>query len=339
MMKRLHIFFFALLLIAVLSCQKMFLPSDLDAFSRDVQFSQLLYTPVLGRTTVFTNNFNDDFSTKPLTFRISDIRTSGGEPAPELLKPFPVQVWTGRYTGTERSIAEIEEKRKWEDHPLFEIREHSGEFIMWHAATSSIVNVMPDSGYVFDVEVSNSGGRKYFTGLQLQPYRERNYEPNNADPVTGNAPSDILRPIGMADVVGDSTGIALSSNDIAIMFNRVSADGNSLTIKFLDPMNEPIDPSLFNLTDWERLVHGFNMQKTETYLKYDVAYPIPLVQIPTAYTNTQGTQAVVSFKYDRLGIGNTRVVSNIDFGFQIFQAGDWEMVVSFTNESPKFDND
>jgi len=327
------------ILIALGSCEKAFLPSDKDAFSKDVQFSQTLYRPTLGRTTVFMSNFNDDFSTKPLTFRISDIRTSDGEPAPELLKPFPVQVWNGRYTGEEKSIEEIEAKRHWENHPLFEVREHSGEFIMWHTATASIVKAMPDSGYVFDIEVSNSGGRKYFTDMQLQPLRERNYEPNNADAITGNAPSDILRPTSINNIVGDSTGILLGIGDISITFNPVSAEGNSLTFKFLDPQNEPIDPNKFNLTKWDKLIHGFNMEKTTSYVKYDVAYPIPLVPIVTPYTNAQGTQAAVSFQYDRVGFGGIRQVSNIDFNFQIFKAGQWEMIIAFTKESPEFEND
>lgn len=327
------------LLFALGACQKSFLPSDFDAFSRDVEFSQRLYSPILGRTTVFSDNFKDDFSTKPLKFRISDIRTYDGDPAPELLKPFPVQVWTGRYTGKEKSIAEIEAKRTWEDHPLFEIREHSGEFIMWATATSSIVKAMPDSGYVFDVEVSNSGGKKYFNEMLLQPFRERKYEPNNANSITGNASSEDLRPTSVTNIIGEETGLSLSGGDISITFNQISRAENSLRFKFLDPQNQPINPEKFNLTNWENLIHGFDMKKENEHVKYQVAYPIPLVSIPTSYTNVQGNQAAISFKYFRIGFGGMREESKIDFNFQIFEAGEWEMIIQFTKESPKFEND
>jgi hypothetical protein len=63
-----------------------------------------------------------------------------------------------------------------------------------------MIKAQPDSGYVFDVEMSNSGGRKYFQNMRLMPLRERPYEPSNLDPVTGQGTSISVNPSGINNV-------------------------------------------------------------------------------------------------------------------------------------------
>ncbi|MGJ7033553.1 DUF5007 domain-containing protein [Niabella hirudinis] len=320
-------------------CYKKYLPSDKDAFDLSSQFTTTTYQPFLGRTTLFADNFTDINSSRPLSFRMLNIRTYDGGPAPELQKPFPVQVWTEPYTGLETSLAAIEAKRKIEEHPVFEIRDHSGEFIMWQSANSNIVRPQPDSGYVFDVEVSNKGGRKIIEGLRLLPYREQEYAPNKADIITGNVVDEALRPGSVSGMIGDSTESAIYSSDVEVTFHKVSNTGSSLTFRFLDADNQLIDPAKFNLTKWATLIHGFNMKQTSTYVKYDVAYPIPLVQRRTAYTNIDGTSAHLDFGYERIGFGGQRQVANMQFDFAIYTKGDWEIIFAFKKETPKFSND
>jgi hypothetical protein len=81
------------------------------------------------------------------------------------------------------------------------------------------------------------------------------------------------------------------------------------------------------------------MKMTSTAVKYEVAYPIPLVQIPTPYTNTSGNRASVAFSYDRIGFGGFRVDATIGLNFAIFEKGDWEIVFWFNKDNPKFIND
>ena len=319
------------------ACKKL-LPTDKDAFNPEAGFTQTVYQPVLGRTTVMSNNFNSQNSSLPLNFKIVSIRNSDGISAPELLKSFPVSVWKKAYDGSEKTLAEIEAKRTIEQHPLFEIRQHSGELIMWSEATSNIVKSIPDSGYVFDVEVSNTGGRKYYNGLKLQPFKERAYEPNQFDPITGTSTGGTIYPSFVGNITGEATSAKLGSTDINISFYK-KGDGNSLTFKFLDTLFKPIDPAKFKLTNWEKLVHGFNMKKTATEVTYDVAYPIPCVKIPTPYTTGDGRQASVTFAYDRLGFGGFREVATLMFNFAIYQKGDWEVVIWFKTDNPKFVND
>lgn len=334
----LSLLFIALVLvIGTTGCRKN-LPADRESIATNTLFTQTVYAPVLGRNTLFSNNFSVGNSSQPLTFKIINMRNRDGSPAPELTDNFPVQVWTQAYLGDEKSIAEIEAKRTTENHPLFEIREHSGQFLMWSAALSNFVKTQPDSGYVFDVEMSNSGGRRYFRDFRLMPLKERSFEPSTLNAITGLSQFTGLSSSDVENINGVKTNKYLSGGDVEVQFHKVG-EGNSLKFKFVDSLYNPIDPALFNLTKWDKLVHGFNMEKTNEYVKYTVAYPVPLIAYKTDYTNAAGDKAHVSFSYDRQAFGNIRSVSSLNLDFAIYEKGDWEITFWFKTESPKFIND
>jgi len=318
------------------SCKK-YLPENRETLTDDAVFNLTTYQPVLGRTTLF-NTFTAGNSTQPIDFKIINPRTLSGEPAPELSDVFPILVWKSQYTGLETSLAEIEEKRETEMHHLFEVRPHSGQFVMWSEAKSSFLRSLPDSGYVFDVEMSNSGGRKYFRGFRLIPYRERAYEPTNLDPITGQATNPYVYPSVVNNIYGERSDDMLFGSDIAVFFNKVG-DGNSLTFKFLDTLQHNIDPAKFALTDWDNLVHGFDMSMNKDSVKYQVAYPIPLTNLKTQYTTADGKKARVTFSWARQGFGNERIIAKLGLDFNIFQKGDWEIIFWFKKDNPKFSND
>ncbi|WP_316790623.1 DUF5007 domain-containing protein [Pedobacter frigoris] len=332
------VFLIGLVLLSTLGCKKN-LPEDRESIALDTRFTQTVYTPVLGRNTLFSDNFFLGTSSQPLTFKIINMRTRDGVEASVLTKKTPVQVWTQPYLGDEKSIAEIEAKRKIENRPLFEIREHSGQFLMWSAARSPDVKTQPDSGYVFDVEMSNSGGRRYFRDFKLMPLKERAFEPSVLNSITGLAQYVGLTPSGVNNLRGARNGQFISYNDIGVLFKKNEGAGNSLTFKFVDSLFNPINPSSFNLTNWNQLLHGFNMIKTNESVKYDVAYPIPLIAYRTKYTNTNGDKAHTVFRYDRQGFGNIREEAYISMDFAIYEPGNWEIIIWFTGQSPKFTND
>lgn len=306
------------------SCVKDFLPSEKDAFSLDMSFTENEFRPILGRNYngIF---FNDDQSSRPLTFRIVNLRAFDGSEAPELLKPFPVKVWKKPYTGLETSLAEIEAKREIVNRPLWEIGIHSGSFTMWDVASSDFVRTEPDSCYVFDVEVSNSGGKRYFKDFKLKPQKE----------------TPAIAYFGLTtNVVGDSTRQEMYDPEFWV--NR-TGDGSSITFKFLDPALKPIKLSKFNamtVEDWKYLIHGFDPKfaADSSSVTYDVAYPIPLVSTLTTRYNKDNI-ASSKFKYDRIAFGANRVSSIIDLNYTIYQKGDWEIIVYFPTEAPLFDND
>ncbi|WP_316747030.1 DUF5007 domain-containing protein [Pedobacter gandavensis] len=334
-----YMFFMGIAVLLTVSCKKD-LPDDRLALGADAIFTSTIYSPTLGRNTLFTENFNSGTgSGLPLDFKIINLRRRDGSAAPELTENFPVKVWTKAYTGTEKSLAEIEEKRKIENHPLFEIRKHSGQFLMWANSSASFIRARPDSGYVFDVEVSNSGGRRYFKDFKLIPYRERAFEPSNQDPITGQAQSVGVGMSEIRNMEGEKRGNFISPYDIEAVFNKVNDTGNSLTFKFKDSLNNTMDPALFSTTKWTELVHGFNMKMTPEYVKYDVSYPIPSVEFPTIYTNSSGSRSRAVFRYERVGRGNSLIKAYMALDFSIYERGDWEIIFKFKGERPKFTND
>lgn len=323
----------------MVSCKK-YLPDDSDTITNDTQFTQTVYTPVLGRTTLMTNNFYSGNSTIPFTFKIINPRVyNDGSVAQVLKDTFPVSVWKTEYSGNETSLAQIDSERAIEYHPAFELREHAGDFVMWSAALSPYFLSQPDSGYVFDVEATNSGGRVYYRNFRLMPYKERPFEPSNLNAITGQATTAFVNPTIVSNVDGTKTSQPLSGNGINIYFFKVADTGRSLTFKFFDTLYNPIDPHKFNDTDWKNLVHGFNMNMTSDKVQYDVAYPIPLSSIITKYTTSDGSRASVSFKYHRLSFGNIRKDALIRFDFGIFEQGAWQIIFWFKSDNPKFEDD
>lgn len=341
-------YFFSLIILLfctgtiLISCKKN-LPDNRLSIANDSQYTQFIYQPTLGRNTLFTNNFTYGNSSRPLDFKIVNMRTFGGEAAPELTKLYPVKVWKTAYDGKEKSLQEIEAKRVIENHSLFEVRPHSGEFLMWSEANSNMIKAQPDSGYVFDVEMSNSGGRKYFQNMRLIPFRERPYEPSPLDPVTGQGTSTSVSPSGIV-INGARTNQFLTSNDVRVIFNKIPKgtpgySGRSISFKFIDTLAQTIDPNKFALTDWGNLVHGFNMVKDANKVKFDVAFPVPLTTYPTKYTTTDGTSARVVFRFDRQAFGAVLLHCYLALNFRIYEEGDWEIIFQFKNDRPKFDND
>jgi hypothetical protein len=333
----------AVVLSAVISCKK-YLPEERETVGEDSQFTVEAFQPVLGRTTYFPNTFFKGSTTYPATFKIVNPRRRNGDAAPELTDVFPVKVWKKAYDGTEKSLSEIEAKRELQYRNIFEVSEHSGEFIMWAEARSSFVRAQPDSGYLFDVELSNSGGRRYYRNFKLMPFKERPYEPSNYNNITGQPLSNGVFPSFMNNVKGSSKDRYLSFFDVDVFIRKRidpvrPGEGNTLTFKFLDTLYNAINPDSFATTDWANLVHGFDMQKTDSSVTYKVAYPIPLVEYPTPYTTADGRRASVRFSYSRLGFGGFREDAVFGLNFAIYEPGDWEIVFAFKNDNPKFKND
>lgn len=334
--------------LAGLAACKKWLPQELGYLSPKAVYSQTTFNPILGRTTLYSQIFNTDNSSTPIDFKITNVRyLSTGAPTNDLEKQAPVLVWKQAYTGYEKSVAEIEAKRKLETHPIWEIRKNAGDFILWASADSTMIHQLPDSGYLFDVVASNSGGLNTYKNLVLAPFREQPYQPYDHDAITGDRLKKYLNPADSSifsyiyihpnvnNITGDSTDEQILSDSVRVLFHK-TGNGNTLTFKFLDKDSIPIDPAKFNHTNWDSLVHGFNVKVTNQYVRYDVAYPIPVIRYPTRFTNSDGSQANVEFAYDRIGFGGIRQRGTVDFSFAIYQKGDWEVIFYFHSDNPRF---
>lgn len=340
---------FVALMLGMAACKK-WMPEDLDYLSPKAVYTQKIFNPVIGRTTVYSRVFSTDNSTTPINFKITNVRYAAtGEPTKDLEKVIPVWVWKEGYTGNETSLAEIEAKRQQENHPIWEIREKSGDFILWAAADSNMLKQQPDLGYLFDVVASNSGGTNTYKDLTLAPMRELPYSPaTDINPLTGQRaliypdPADSSRfryayaSPGVSNMLGDSSELPIKSDSVKVIFHK-TGNGNSLTFKFLGKDSLPINPALFNTTGpLDSLVHGFNVKQTHEYIRYDVAYPIPVINYATRWTTGDGSQAKVRFSFDRKAYGGIVQRASLDFSFAIYQKGDWEVIFYFFSDNPRF---
>lgn len=319
------------------------LPEDLDALGDDVNYSQTLFEPTLGRNTEYQNPVvTGNSSTLPLTFKIVNPRTVTGQPATELTDKFAVKTWKSIYTGEEKSLEEIEKKRTTEYRPMLEIQEKSGNIFFWDSGNSGFVKTQPDSGYIFDVEISNSGGRRFARNLKLKPMKERPYEPSIYSQITGIATNSSTYPYRLENLEGERTGNFIFFTDVKVFFHKNLDNknpGSSLTFSMLDSLNKVIDIKKFDKTDWNNLVHGFNPTFKNGKVTYDVAYPIPLVNLRTRYTDISGTSAVSNFVFDRKGRSGLVERNIVGLQYSIYEPGHWEIQVRFTGETPQFEDD
>jgi len=327
-----------------ISC-KQYLPVERENIGLDTEIANRTFSPILGRNTVFSDVFFKGSTSFPATFKVINVRRRSGDDAPELRNVLPVKVWKSAYTGLETSLEEIELKRTVENRPVFEIGEKSGNLMFWSSGNSNFIRTVPDSGYLFDLEISNSGGRRYFQDLQIQPRKEVPYTPSNFDELTGMPTSFNLSPNAPIFLTADTvlsglSNLRIGNGDISLSFNKkLNSNKSQLTFRFLDRDNKFINPDKFSDTDWENLIHGFNMVKTATGVTYDVAYPIPLARVSTRFTSNGGTTASVRFAYRRIGFGNAVEENYFGLNFAIYEPGDWEIIFRFINYNPKFTND
>ena len=285
------------------SCVDKFLPEEKDAFDRDVTFTRTTFDPVMGHTVFYTGICNVGNSTLPLTFEIVDMMHNDGTPAPELEEFYPVRVWQKPYLGTEKTIEEINAKRGIEYRRLFDVRKHSGEIIMWGEANSGILRCQPDSGYVFNMEITNSGGHKTVKKMRLMPKREMDYEPSIYDSETGLAIAEYVSPETSRmryQSSGSSFHYSIEPEDIHIYFreNKDKQDGTtSLTISFYDPL--------------------------------------PLFAEKTQYTDSKGEKASVKFAASWLSKSGYRQTGFFVFDFAIYKEAHWEMLIHFPKGMPQ----
>ena len=346
-----------LIILSLAACRK--LPEKQDYLSQNASFNKLdIYEPVLGRTTLELTQFSADGSTYPLTFSLENERHADESPAPELSQNVKVQEWQRDYTGKETSIDEIEKKRIWVEKPFLEIRKGSGDFIFWNAP-STLIRTYPDSGYLFDVKVNNGGNSRVFKDFLLRPVKEVPYEPYEYDIHTRERMKETrVKPDGKTYTVDYTIHPSFITNMyytkdslftdtlISVYFYKADEKSpiNTLSLKFLDAQFNPINPDKFvaltnndlKPTQWDSLVHGFNMQKTTTEVTYQAAYPIPLSVLPTKYAS--GGIAHVAFGYSRKGFGGRRIDASFGLDFSIYEPGNWTIVFYFRRD-PRFEDD
>ncbi|SEW36656.1 DUF5007 domain-containing protein [Chitinophaga arvensicola] len=334
--------------ILVTACKK--LPEKKDYLSQNANFNRKeIYEPVLGRTMLELTQFSADGSTFPMVFSIENARDlRSGKPAAELFQAVKVQEWQRDYTGLEKSLSEIEAKRVWVNAPFLEIRKGSGDFI-FRAAPSSLIKTYPDTGYAFDVKIVNKGNERILKDFRLRPLKEIPYEPYEYDTYTRQRKIETRQPASgpvyrvpytihpsFLQKMHYTKDSLFTDTLVSVYFNRASETGHTLTFRFLDENRNAINPAMFNNTKWDQLLHGFNRRQTDSTVVYDVAYPIPLTGLKTAYAASG--KAFCTFGYSRKGYGGVREDASFGLNFAIYEPGDWSITFYF-RRNPIFNDD
>ena len=308
------------LIVLSAGCKKLYnLPDEKSYLSTEADYSTKGFSPILGRTTVYTNIFNAVNSTFPINFSILNARYGDGRDGSDILAVKPTLVWTQDYTGKETSLAQIEAKRHLENRPMLEIL-GNGDIKLWYTANKSNIKpadslVAPQDQHFFDVKVSNSGGTRIISNLTITPTIDQPYYPvADYNTITGlpntTTPGGHILVYNYVDalsgIVGETTNSAMndprnSTTGLVYLYIRkfvdqpgdstnTAAKGHRLRIKVLDKDSVAISPTKFNTTTWADQIHGFKKDGTpggdvyHKYVEYNVAYPIPLAVIPTKYT-------------------------------------------------------
>jgi hypothetical protein len=361
--------------IAFSGCRKIFnLPDEKSYLSTQADYTTKSWSPILGRTNLYTNVFSAVGSTFPITFEVKNPRFGDGNPATDMLTVKPTLVWTQEYTGKETSLAQIEAKRHLENHPVLELR-GSGDVVWWYTADTTLIRpsdidtiVYPQNERYFDVKLTNSGGTRTIKNLVLTPRVNQPYYPtDDYNTYTGKPNTTTpgghqlvrMYPSGISNITGESTNQPVddprdaTKGIVYVYIRRFTTDpnGHRLRIKVLNTDSTAIDPVKFNTTKWVDQVHGFKADGTpgaditHEYVEYNVAYPIPLAVIPTKYTVngvgnlTGGDMAQINLTYSRVAFGDIIKTATITQNFQIWEKGDWEIVFHFKTVNPKFEND
>lgn len=332
-----------LLTMMATSCYKSLLPKEKEHFSNNASFDGDLYAANFGRTNVFYGKFNPDYSTQPLTFELQNIAGPNGQPVPALREEIDTWQWKTYYSGTEKSVEEINAKRIQVKRPVLDIKPNSGDLVFWATDTSKL----KPGTYTFDIFVKNNGGQKTFQKRKLQLARPRPYEPYEFDDFTGlRKPLDkggVIHPtvIGVQDKLNNF----ITSDNVTVYFRKTGTAKNSLSIKFFDADSAAIRLPAFNITKWDSLVYrsntiqqmvpfAFNRKMTQdsTVVTWDITNPFPVLADVGI-----NEQAAIGFLYERVSYGQ-RTQAVLGLTFSIFEAGSWEVIFKF-KVNPKFAND
>ncbi|HEY9261381.1 DUF5007 domain-containing protein [Chitinophaga sp.] len=332
-----------MLTMMVSSCYKNLLPDEKEHFSNNANFDGDQYSANFGRTNVFYGKFNPDYSTQPLTFELQNIAGPDGMPVPALREEVDTWQWKEYYSGTEKSVDEINAKRTSVKRPLLDIRENSGDLVVWATDTSKLKPGL----YTFDIFVKNSGGQKTFPKRKLQLLRPRPYEPYEFDDITGerkplNNGGEIHPSVSG---VQDQQNNNIPAENVTVYFRKTGTAKNSISIKFFDADSAAIRLPAFNITKWDSLVYksntivkmvpfAFNRKMTadSTVVTWDITNPFPVLADVGI-----NERASIEFIYERVSYG-MRNQAKLGLTFGIFEAGSWDIIFKF-KVNPKFTND
>ncbi|MGX5818877.1 DUF5007 domain-containing protein [Chitinophaga lutea] len=326
-------------------CYKETLPKEQDYMSKDMAYKLEVFKSNLGRTNLFTNIFNANFSTQPLEFTILDPRIDNKTPAKFLLDSVDTWQWKSYYSGEEKTIDEINAKRVKVRRPLLDIRKNSGEIIVWNTDS----NKVRYGQYYFDVKVANKAGERIFKGLNLDLRRPKPYEPYDFDDATGQrldpTKGGFIKPTDLNGHFDELRGVIIKDS-VDVFFVKTGNARNTVTFKFAKRDSSFIPVSVFNRTRWDSLYYvsrmadrnvkfAFNgrIPQDSMSVTFDITNPFPVL----ADVANGDEMASIDFRFSRVHLGG-RINGSVKLTFAILEPGEWTIVFKY-RVNPKFEDD
>ena len=208
-----------------------------------------------------------DESTKPLEFSIEAIRTPDGKVADKLMGyKVDTYFWNAEYTGKEKTVEEIDKKRRKVNRPAIDINPENGTIVIYPEATDTTLLVK--GTYTIDVKVKNTAEERIIKAALT-------IEVSYAKPYTYK----------FLGVDGNLTGIDVT-------FERQANVGNKILVYVLKKDGTPVDPKLLtgydysttpgvtDLKDWHNLGLNNPTKYVEfpDHLELEIAgFPLPFV--------------------------------------------------------------
>lgn len=208
-----------------------------------------------------------DESTKPLVFSIDAIYTADGKIADGVMNyKVDTYFWQKEYTGKEKTVAEIDEKRTKVNRPAIDINPENGNIVIYPEASDTTKLVK--GKYTIDVRVKNSGGEMLIKAALT-------IDVSYALPYT----------YIFAGVDGKLTGID-------VKFDRTVNTGNKILVYVVKKDGSPVDPKALlgydysttpgvtDLKDWHNMGLNNPTKYTEfpDHLELEIAgFPLPFV--------------------------------------------------------------
>ncbi|WP_109699508.1 DUF5007 domain-containing protein [Chitinophaga deserti] len=230
-------------------------------FGNNIRYKDKIMTLETGRDAM-KGDLLLDRSTGPISVELAAIRKWNGQPAPEMLQQVDAVEWIDEFTGQEKTLEELEKKKRKVKRPVFEISKNDGRIIFRKESYT-----MDSCTYFIDVKVSNSAGTRIIqNALEVKVVKGNDYEYR-----------DDYAWIVCADYDWDNCSPYFDSINIQFQKVEYMGEGNTLTFQFLAPDGTVINPKLFpegSKQKGKRLEDfTFGYRKFDDRLEYDVAYP------------------------------------------------------------------
>lgn len=291
------------------------------------QYPLAEYTIPKGR--IFTSDaINPDGSSIPFKVKLRHVYNEAGQIVDEqLLKQYPVSVWSAAYNNAKDTTAAlVAAKRKEEQLPAIRINENNGAI----EANPATLN-LPAGRYTLDLEISNKAGVQVLEKIVTIILKES--PAFEATPELGTA-------LDVAIKNGNETQSIAQSNP-TVTAARVADAPNVVVVKFVDKNGVPFDhtalqrrpnPGL-NPVPLLRPVMG-DYLATTTVTETAIEYHYTLTPFPLAASNFgYGFRYYYRIPYDKIKIDNAPddYSANPSFVFRVWTPGKYEVTIKMSN--------